>query len=70
MSSLTQTKNLTSINLETVKLLAHGLTCRKVAKEMCVTEKAIFERVNRIKKRLNCDTIIQVVYTLAKSGTI
>lgn len=67
---MTTTKQLTSINLETVKLLAHGRTCREVAKEMCVSTRAVNERVIKIKSALNCKTITQVVYTLAKSGTI
>lgn len=63
-------KPLTSINLETVKYLAHGLTHGEIAAKEKVSTKAIDERVARIKRALNCDTVIQVVYTLAKSGTI
>lgn len=63
-------KPLTSINLATVIHLAHGLTHCEIAAKEKVSTKAINERVRRIKEALNCRTSTQVVYTLAKAGTI
>ncbi len=61
---------LSSVNVETIRLFAHGRTSKEVAAEMFISTRAINQRVIRIKGALNCKTIAQLVYTLSKNGVI